>query len=212
MDEISNKTLAILLIGAIVISLGGTLISLNRLARVRIPLITGLIADEATVNLTIGTLTQVNWTTFDLDWGSGTVVQGKATCKLHTLNDTLDAINCTGFEADAGGPLVLENVGNKNVVLNISTGKTAADFISGYNPVYQWNASDIEPGSCVNVTTVTYVLGDWQAGSATHTTVCDVFYASENADTMQFDVMIVIPSNATAGDKTDIITATIIAI
>jgi len=65
MDEISNKTLAILLIGAIVISLGGTLISLNRLARIRIPGITGFYgaAEEAEVRLDIESNVQVNFTT-----------------------------------------------------------------------------------------------------------------------------------------------------
>jgi len=217
MDEISNKTLAILLIGAIIISLGGTLISLNRLARVRIPSITGFgSTDTAGVNLTISTLAEVNWTTDSINWGSGTVATGLGFCVLDTMQDSLSA-NCTGFSPpDGGGSLVLENIGNKNLTLNISTSNNASDFIGDgatYNAVYKWNASNLEPSSCPGLA---IAEGAWQTASTVHTEVCNTtgggFLAGDGSDTMIFDVSIEIPNDATPGEKLSTITATIVEI
>jgi len=209
MDEISNKTLAILLIGAIVISLGGTLISLNRLARIRLPGITGFVTDTATVDVTITETTEVNWTTSTIDWGSGTVVYSKR-CELNSYDASFDSANCTaaGFSVDTDG-LVLENTGNKNVSLNISTGKNAADFIGGTSPVYQWNATELEGAA----TCTGGLDGDssWQTASTIHTVVCTNFQCDNDYDTIHFDVKVEIPDDA-VGAKSDTITATAEAI
>ena len=63
MDEISNKTLAFLLVGAIVISLGGTLISMNKLSDMAAA--TGLISSDktnGTVTLNVTTSIAINVT------------------------------------------------------------------------------------------------------------------------------------------------------
>jgi len=212
MDEISNKTLAILLIGAIVISLGGTLISLNRLAGIRIPMITGLATDTAAVGLSIGGLAQVNWTTASINWVTGSVVAGKTTCRLDSYSNPIDTANCSGFTAQADG-LVLENTGNKNVSLNISCGKNASGFIgdgSEVNAVYQWNVSNLEANSCG--TNSLELTSSWQTASTTHIAVCNStdggFRFEDNKDTLKFDVMVVIPSDTPSGGKSDSITAT----
>ncbi len=214
MEEISNKTLAILLIGAIVISLGGTLISLNRLARIRIPLITGFApTDDATLALTISSLTEVNWTTASIDWGSGTVAAGYDFCTLDTMQGSLTA-NCTGFApANGGGNLVLENIGNKNVSLNITISNNAAGFIGDgatYSAEYYWNFSNAEADSCP-ATSLELTEGQWYLANTTTIIVCNStgggFLANDNSDTLNFDVRILIPSDATPGSKTSTITA-----
>ena len=203
MDEISNKTLAILLIGAIVISLGGTLISLNRLARIRIPGITGFATDEATVGVEISETTQVNWTTSTISWGTGTVAYGKI-CELNSYDASFDSTNCSSFTPDTDG-LVLENTGNKNVSLNISTGKDANGFIGGTTPIYQWNATELEgAATCLEDG---YTPGDWVDASTTHTSLCTNFQCDNDYDTIQFDVRVEIHDDA-FGIKSDTITAT----
>lgn len=211
MDEVSNKTLAILLIAAIVISLGGTLISLNRLAKIRIPIITGLAIDEATVALQIQAFAEVNWTTAAINWGTGTVASTKASCRLDSYSDPIDTANCTDFTAQSAG-LVLENTGNKNVTLNISCGKNAATFIGNgaeINAAYQWNVSNLEPSSCPGMA---LTPSAWQTPTAdAHVVVCNStgggFLSSDSADTLKFDVMVVIPSDSPPGSKSDTITA-----
>ena len=209
MEEISNKTLAILLIGAIVISLGGTLISLNRLARIRIPIITGLATDEATVALEIESLAAVNWTLNAIDWGTGTVVGGMASCRLDSYNSSLHA-NCTGFTPNSTG-LILENIGNKNVTLNISCGKNAADFIGDgtqVNAAYQWNVSELEAGSAPGLE---LTPSEWQTAVTTHVVVANItgdgFLYEDNTDTLKFDVTVTMASDSPSGSKQDTITA-----
>ncbi len=201
MEEISNKTLAILLIAAIVISLGGTLISLNRLARIRIPSITGFgTTDTAGVNLSITGVTEVNWTTDDIYWESGTVTTGTSTCTLTSYDGNTNTVS---------SPLVLENIGNTNVTLNITCGKTAATFIGHADAVYQWNASNKEPGSCPGLA---ISAGAFQTASTDPVVVCNStgggFLATDGSDTMNFDVRVVIPSAAPSGSKTSTFTAT----
>jgi len=206
MEEISNKTLAILLIGAIVISLGGTLISLNRLARIRIPGITGF-GITATLDVEIKDTTEVNWTTPAIDWGDGTVVIGKR-CELNSYDASFDAANCTvtdGFSPDTDG-LVLENTGNKNVSLNISTGKNAAAFIGGDSPVYQWNATELE-GATTCAEDADFTVGTWYDSNSTSKKICTNFQCDNDHDRIQFDVKVEIPDDA-FGVKSDTITAT----
>jgi len=208
MEEISNKTLAILLIAAIVISLGGTLISLNRLARIKIPIITGFYgaAEEAIVQLEITSLVQVNFTTDTINWGSGYVTAGYDFCVLNSYDAAIGA-NCTAFTPQTAG-LVLENVGNKNVTLNITMQKDAATFIGGTSPVCQWNVSELESGSAPGLA---LTAGEWQTASTTSVVVCNStgngFLATDATDTLNFDVLVQIPSDASAGTKSDVMTA-----
>lgn len=216
MDEISNKTLAILLIGAIIISLGGTLISLNRLARIKVPSITGFYGsdEEAIVQLDITGIVQVNFTIDTIDWGSGYVNSSEDFCVLNSYDAAIGA-NCTGFTPQTAG-LVLENIGNTNATLNISMSKDAADFIGGVGPVCQWNVSVSEPGSAPGLQ---LTPSAWQACSTTHLEVCDStgggFLSDNTNDEIRFDVLVQIPHPSTgvaAGAKTNVMTATASAI
>ena len=206
MEEISNKTLAILLIAAIVISLGGTLISLNRLARIKVPIITGLygLPEEAIVQLDITSLVQVNFTTDTINWGSGIISSNY--CVLNSYDAAIGS-NCSGFTPNTAG-LVLENIGNKNVTLNITMEKDAASFIGGTSPVCQWNVSELDSGSAPGLA---LTAGAWQTCGTTAVVVCNStgngFLAADAADTLQFDVRVEIATDALSGSKTNVMTA-----
>jgi hypothetical protein len=226
MDEISNKTLAILLIGAIVISLGGTLISLNRLAGIRAPITGFATTDTASVDLEISSLAEVNFTTDSISWGTGTVVSGKSTCTLDSYSAAIDEVNCSDFTPQSNG-LVLENIGNKNLTLALHTGKTAMQFLGGTNPMknciavmqflggtnpmYQFNVSNKEENSC-DVSAWQITQGEWQDAQTTNLSICDAtaggFRAESGNDELNIDVRVAVPSDA-VGAKSDIITAEI---
>ena len=209
MDEISNKTLAILLIGAIVISLGGTLISLNRLARIKVPLITGFFGaeEEAIVQLDITALVQVNFTTDTINWGSGYVNITNTFCVLNSYDATIGD-NCTGFTPQTAG-LILENIGNKNVTLNITMEKNGDTFIGGTNSLSEckWNVSESKTGSAPGLE---LTPGDWQDCSTTPVVVCNStgngFLCDNTKDTLKFDVLVQIPNDA-SGAKSNVMTA-----
>ena len=162
--------------------------------------LTGFAIDTGTANLTISGLAQINFTTDVISWGTGSVPTGKISCELDTENNE----NCTDFTAVNGG-LILENIGNVNVTLNLSSDKNAASFIGGSDatPMFQWKVTNNETGSCLpdtNITSYTDVTVATQLA-------CENFGYLLAADALEIDLRVVIPSDA-AGTKGSIITAT----
>ena len=71
--EISNKTLALLLVAAIVVSIGGTLISLNNVNQG----ITGHVTSNATgtTSVNVGAVTTLRFDISSVDFGAGSVIR-----------------------------------------------------------------------------------------------------------------------------------------
>ena len=208
MEDISNRTIAVLIVAAIVISIGGTIISLNKISGGLIRITGKATTDTASVGLDLQSLAEVNFTTDTISWGTGNVVAGKSQCRLDSYSSSIDSVNCSGFTPQPNG-LVLENIGNKNVSLNISFEKTAEDFIGISAAQLKWNVSDLESGSC----------GDWKVtqgnwinvSNTSDVEVCGAtnggFKANDDSDTLKLDVMVVIPSDTPPGAKSNTVTA-----
>ncbi len=144
--EISHKILGVLLIVAIVVSVGGAFWNIDRIGK--IALITGK-GSSGFVNLTVNTLTSINITATDCDFGSGYINVGSTSALLES-NGTVT--NWSG--AGTVYSLVVRNDGNKNITVNVSSGKTLSDFYggncSGGGCTYQFWSADNESGSCVS--------------------------------------------------------------
>ncbi len=238
MQEVSNRTLPYLLVLAIVVSLFGTFISLNKIGRIRGADATGFVflTDEnATISLEVSSITAVNFTVHDIAWGAGAVDPGTLGCRITSQGYNgsaagdygLSGNNCTinQFENVTHG-LILENIGNKNVTLNLSCGSNAQNLIGGTSPLYQWNVSSdgVEANSCMNLAQADGLLQlapsfqncyDNVSNGWGHP-VCNETrggFNSENyADTLRFDINIYIPEDAIPEAKSDTITAIIEAI
>jgi len=168
--------------------------------------LTGLVTDTATANVTISTTEAINFTTDNIDWGTGYIFSGYINATLRT--DNID--NVGGNWTNISQGFVLENIGNINVSLNISTDKSAAQFIGGTaggGPVYQYNVTNVEAGSCTNSTG--FDLGTYYDVNYTSPgpSVCDVFEYLDGKDSIRIDIKVVIPNDA-AGTKGSIMTAT----
>lgn len=234
MKEVSNRSLAILLVFAILISIGGTLTSLNKLASMGYKSkgdFTGFAIntnENASVSLTVAAITAINFTTETIDWGSGAVDPGFDYCNI--TSQGANGSSVTGDYALAGnhcdidsfnvvtGGLILENIGNKNVTLNMSCGKTAATFLGGTGPLYMWNVSTlgVESTSCMNLAQDSgmwrnapgyqHCANNLSAGGIGQL-VCNEtgggFSSEDDHDTLRFDFYLAIPSDATSGTKTD---------
>lgn len=153
MAEISNKALALLLIAAIIVSLGGMLITLNRLSKLFVPGVTGFASDTGTLTLQVAENVEINFTMNQMDWGSGAVDSDKTTCLLQSnyTNGTGTGNNCTvdDFYGNVSD-FVVANQGNRNVTLNI-TGKTALNFFNVTGGSYRFNISSKDSEKpCVN--------------------------------------------------------------
>lgn len=183
---------------AVVIATANLLITVNKVEDMKY--LTGLVTDTGWANLTVQANVAINFTNENVSWGTGNVPEGQTSCELDTQGNS----NCSNFDIVSQG-LLLENIGNVNVVLNLSASKGADDFIGGTNPVFQWNVSESEAGSCTPQTNIT----SWTdvANNTGGTRACENFSFNDNNDVLEIDLRIVLPNDAPQESKGVTITA-----
>ncbi len=159
-EEISNRTLAILLIVAIAISLGGTIISLNRLAQVRVPTITAAALTDtgtATVNITSQASIIFHAGNNSIAFGSGWVnsTESSGICVMSAINSSDGTVNsaCKGSWAAGLSGFIIENNGNVNLTVEVHSDKNSTEFLgnqtSGTNNMnFTFMAYNNETASC----------------------------------------------------------------
>ncbi len=158
MEEFSNRTLAILIGIAIIISTigilsvpkGGTTI-----------LGATVNTTSGTANVTIQATTQVTLLNNTVDFGTGFVNGSENFCILESNNSAKSAA-CEGFNAPAIGPyFVVENSGNSYVSLTLTGGTDARGFLCAQqtdpahnctlaSPDFNWSAAEHEANSCIS--------------------------------------------------------------
>jgi hypothetical protein len=209
--EFSNRTLAWLVVAAIIVSMTGTLISINSLN------MTGLVTSNTSGNasVTISSLTGLTFSIPSLVFGSGAVNDTTSgyNCTMYinftTSPNIVKSIGCDGFNStNLGGPLTLENTGNTiiNVTLNFSA--NATNFIGGgggLNPMpqFMFSVAQNETNSCT-----TPFYPSWtNVVENTNVVICNGMDYGANSDSLAIGVLVVIPSNVPQGTKTVTITA-----
>lgn len=172
--------------------------------------LSGLVTGQT--NLTVEVRAAINFTTDTIDWGSGLVDEGQDFAVLDTQNNDTAFGNWTA----QGHPLNIQNIGNVNVSLNISGGKTAATFLGGTNPAYQWNVSGVgvgAAGSCLNSSgngqqAMPNLIGVfYDVNTTANTEFCPVFQFVNTADNVTIHFNITVPSDSFTGALGDVITA-----
>lgn len=196
-EEISNKTLAVIVVAAIVITLGSTAL----IMRMGAPMITGMAVQQAgtaTFNITDTVLIEINDN--DIDFGHGSVTAGATNAVIDSegTNTSWDGtVTADEFE--------LENQGNVAIDIHVNSTDTAAQFIGGSTPLYKW-ATDLTdvtgPGTCSTYlggaedTFVEVVTTD------TNTLFCGSLPHTDGGDRVGMDLQLTIPSDATPGVRT----------
>jgi len=205
--EISNKTLAMFLVAAIVVSIAGTIISLNKLGQLGAP-ITGY-ATSGTGNVSLNVQSSLSITTADdnnIDFGACTPQSGTDTVITSEANGGGTANICSAFVADE---ILVRNDGNvdANVTINASdcgqasgTGCTFLPSSSGTSWIaYKiTNASSASySGGCIGTyqssyTNITNTTKNWLPA-------CDKLQADATYNSFEFDVQINVPYDAQPG-------------
>jgi len=206
--DITDRTLAIFLVIAIVISLGGTIVSLQRLHQLGFTGMT-LYNTTGTTNFSLQPSVSIIFRTSLVNFGTGYVNANGTGCVI-TTNATSGwntTGNCLGGLTNAS-PFIIENNGNVNVNLSLNASANASTFVTGSvpTPLFQWAVSNNETNSCygtLNDTTWTNV--NWTGGPKN---VCTAFNYSDSNDTIRLDIKVLIPEDATQGSTH---TATIMA-
>ena len=160
------------------------------------------ISDSAIINITIRQRVNINFTLDRISFGEGSIDTGKQNATIDTLGNVID-----GNWTPVTSGFRIENLGNTNITLYLKSNKNALEFLGGTNPDYEYMITDEEPGSC---TPIKINLGQWYDVNITGdgTEICNFFLFSENSDTVNIDLKLVIPSDAKDGSHLDTFTAT----
>lgn len=210
MKERTNHILLAIAVITVIVSIAAALYTYNIVNDFKDTWVTGFATSQsnATVNLTVNAITAINFTTNFINFGSGTVSAGSGNATLDTSAGTVTGGN---FTANSAG-FVLENIGNTNLSLDIYTTKSAASFLGGTSPLYQYNVSNVEASACANTTGAvgTLPLNTFQTVNTTSpgTRVCDVFRFLDSTDRIRIDLRLGVPYDSTTGALTDTIVAT----
>ena len=157
--------------------------------------ITGNAVANGSINVTINSSVSLNFTTSEVNWGTGAV-------DSETLWATIDTVGNVenGTWSALSGGLVIRNAGNVNLTLNLSMGKNASTFIGGTGESYEYNVSNVDAGACIppgGFSLDTY----YDAG--TNTLICDYFEPNES---IRVDLKLVIPFDSSQGILSDVAT------
>jgi hypothetical protein len=207
-QDLSNRTLAILLGISIVISLGGLIVFLTQEGEQVTGAATNTVA-LARINIT--SRASINWTVYTVDWGTGYVNDTAQYCVLNTegLNNPINFT--TVYEG-----LRLENDGNRVVSVNLSSNVTPAQFIGGTDPWFQWKLANNESDSCgnqqpgntcsINASALQY-QGAYSTVSTAPVEVCPCFKFQNPNDTINVELQVKVPSDSYTGVRESTLTA-----
>jgi len=236
--EETNKTLALLLVAAIVVSLGGTIVSLNKLGQIQLGALTGRATDTSPgyVQLNVTSETTITFTRATINFGNGYVNSTCNNCTMNT-NSTTSGTNYTntqccinewknpGSDKEADTGLWIQNQGNTNLTLNLDFDKTAATFIGGSSPSPEFQWIVINDSSARSCTGTCSAPGDdtggacaflnnygllWNNANMSDPEICASygFKAITTQDEFVIDVRVLVPRTAIAAQKTATLTVT----
>ncbi len=212
MADISNKFLMFLLVIVILVSIVGTWYSIDRVNK--LASLTGY-GTAGYVNVTIGGRTEINVTQPYCGFGSGYVTEGfdfavlhpgigATPCDIKTTDTGDNWTNTTFYDVDC---MEIINVGNTNVKVNVSSGKTAANFIGGSSPEYKvWSEGHDVHNGCQSGLIDFNKREDMDT---TNKTICANLTATILATKMYAGCYLKISKDAPAEVKTDTWTFTI---
>ena len=195
--DLSNKTLAFLLVVAIVISLGGTIVSLNKLNKITVTGLATQYNTSGTTNFSLQSSVSIIFRVANVNFGTGYVNANGTGCDI-TTNATSGwntTGNCLGGLTNAS-PFIIENNGNVNVSLGLNSSANASVFIGGTvpAPVFQWAVSNNETSSCYGtLSDQAWTNVNWSGGPKT---VCTNLSFADANDTIRLDIKVLIPEDA----------------
>jgi|GEM_PF-1650029 len=205
-DDFKSKGLAVLVALAIVISVAGTLITLNSVSHG----ITGYATDSetGTAQFTVSALTQITLSDSTTNFGTCNINSANMTtydsgsANGNSIETTDGAAACSGTFPDN---MTLQNSGNKYVNLTIKSNLSALNFIDAPSNLgsFFFNGSNKESSACITGVG----SGNFTAAN-TNYTLCSNFSPVNTADEMFIRYRVILPPDTSEGTKTALITIT----
>ena len=202
-DDLSNKTLATLLVAAIVVSLGGTWLVLNTEYGA-----TGFSTDATSGTAQVTVTGTASLTIVDnlIDFSNGSVTADSAYCEMTSGYNGTTGLrgNCTWVVVS--DQFVVENTGNANLSIDIKSDLNETVWLgkSGAETFYAvaWNTSDVV--SCVSGG----INDTWTELNTSDGLVCTNMGYGLDDSALQVDLNITIPTGTEPGQKNVTVTFT----
>ncbi len=174
MSEISNRTLTILLVLAIIASVGGTIVNISKINNLilRVPITGKASTAVGYVNITISEVASIATIDNIIDFGSCSPNATYGTNVTSNISGDWGAPGvCSSIPVGPPDNITLKNDGNIFINVTVESDKTGPDLLSSGSAIF-WLAADNntnDPG-CVGV-----LEDDWFTVSATGTeyNLCD---------------------------------------
>jgi hypothetical protein len=197
MSDVSNKTLAILVGIAIIISLVGIL----SVSRGGVRYISGGATGSGPVSFNATSEVSI-LVTGSIDWGNGRVNKTAASATLDSDAGTVVG----GTWTPVTQYINIENDGTENITvdLNANANNNAAGLIGGTSPSFKMKGVDVDGGCAALETTYTAVPNSTE----TKFNICPVMTYDVDNDEFKVAAELVIPSDAAAGARNATITFT----
>ena len=203
--SMSNKSLALLLVAAIIISLGGTIVSLNKLNQVALgverPVVTGKAVDYGEVNLTITSNASCEIED-SVEFGS----DESSVANIDTDTNNPGTWNdCSGSSPQCRG-LVINNTGNVRLNISFNSSVNGTGLLGGGSTVNQFRyyineTEEEQADGCAVPGAATWTV----IPRATDTLVCDDLNFTDDYDEITIEFQVNITPTTPQGLKTAII-------
>ncbi len=214
MADISNRTLAILVGVAIIISVVGIFVAQKGAVTV-----TGMASGTGVANLTITSFASIN-VSGNIEFGEGAVYLNSTYAEMDSSDGTVcdDTATCedvTGGAGPRGGNwtfqvqnILVENNGNENVSLETESSAVASSMIGGTGAVLNYTISDnVEATSCDGGVKNGSASQAWGT-AATKEIACNNLLSEDANDILNLTILVRVPVDASPGVKTTTITFT----
>lgn len=154
------------------------------------------------VNVTIMSLSSLNFTINSVDFGSGSVYLNSSSASIDTIGNVIG-----GNWTPVSQGFIVENMGNTNLSVFLKSEKNAAEFLGGTNPGYYYMINNFEMNSC---TQTSIMMGSWisvnKVGYGDN--ICNNIQYADLNDSIRVDLRLVVPSDAIRGSRSDVLTIT----
>ncbi len=196
MADISNKTLAILVGIAIVVSVVGIM----SFGKPSVLYVTGRgTTGNVSVNLTSSVSVLVK---YNINFGNGRVLGSNLSSTLESNNTAAKGGSWTYSKQY----IYIENDGTVNESLNVSEPTAVASWLGGTNPAIYTRGWQTEVGACTNNATL-FAYHD--ISTTAQAVLCPNLQYGNSADTVNASIKLVVPSDASTGKRNVVLTFTV---
>ena len=207
----TNNIIAIVAVFAIAIAFVNLSVTLMKTDEFK--KLTGFGVLRGSVNITIISFRDVNFTRPEMNFSYGSLDAGVNNATLYTTgagNVVVARGNWSASAASAKG-LILENIGSGNASVTLQAAKSAATLWGGTatERAYMWNISSKEVGSCSTDAASELLNVFRDVNSSASGKFCNHLSSLSASNEIYIDILLSIPYDTTAGQTVgDTITAT----